>query len=262
MKLSLTFATRLLLLALLLVLGLILTGVMGMVLEKVSDNIVAVARITVVIQELMAFIVPAVALALMITRLPAEFLMIKHLPSGRSMLWAALTLIVAFPAIEWTAALCAQLPWPEDVMRLERKAAETVTLILGPATGTNFAVSILIMAVLTGLAEELFFRGALMRTLQSRPMSLHAAVWIAAVIFSLMHGQMVGFVPRALIGAYFGYVALWTGSLWTAVICHALNNTCALIALRFGIDVLPSPAIGVASIVIMAMCLYMLKKKL
>lgn len=43
-----------------------------------------------------------------------------------------------------------------------------------------------------------------------------------------MHGQMVGFIPRTLLGAFFGYAMTWTGSLWTAIACHALNNALAL----------------------------------
>ncbi|MDE7236909.1 MAG: CPBP family intramembrane metalloprotease, partial [Paramuribaculum sp.] len=56
-------------------------------------------------------------------------------------------------------------------------------------------------------------------------------VWIAANVFSLAHFDMSGFVPRLLLGACFGYGMLWSGSLWTAVACHALNNCMAVTAM-------------------------------
>jgi membrane protease YdiL (CAAX protease family) len=58
-----------------------------------------------------------------------------------------------------------------------------------------------------------------------RNINIHAAVWITAFIFSAIHMQAFGLVPRMLLGALFGYMAVWSGSLWLAVLAHALNNS-------------------------------------
>ena len=58
-----------------------------------------------------------------------------------------------------------------------------------------------------------------------RNINIHAAVWINAFIFSAIHMQALGLVPRMLLGALFGYMAVWSGSLWLAVLAHALNNS-------------------------------------
>jgi hypothetical protein len=86
-------------------------------------------------------------------------------------------------------------------------------------------MSILIIGVLTGLAEELFFRGALQGLFFSTRINRHAIIWIVAIIFSALHFQFYGFIPRMLLGAYFGYLVWWSGSLWTSVAIHALNNS-------------------------------------
>lgn len=260
MKLSLTFPTRLALLAMLLILGLILAGGLALLLGKVSANAVAVARIAVVAQDLIAFIIPSVVLALLVTRLPAEFLMIKRFPRPRLLGLAILTLIAAFPAIEFINSLCEQLPWPASVLEAENAVAAQTATVLGPHDVPNLLVSILIVGVLTGLAEELFFRGALQQVLRTRPMSIHLAVWLAAILFSLMHGQMVGFIPRALLGAFLGYATVWTGSLWTAAICHALNNTAAILTLWTGLNLTSAPAIGIISMLLAASGIYVLSK--
>ncbi|MDE6269714.1 MAG: CPBP family intramembrane metalloprotease, partial [Muribaculaceae bacterium] len=85
--------------------------------------------------------------------------------------------------------------------------------------------NILIIGVAAGVSEELFFRGALQRLLSTGGMSTHAAVWTAAVVFSAMHLQFFGFVPRMLLGAYFGYLLVWSRSIWLPAAAHALNNT-------------------------------------
>lgn len=226
MKLS--FTHRLLLLFLLMILGLVLAGGVQHLLAMITQNHVAVARIAVVAQDLLAFILPAVIAALLISPLPADFLMIKRLPEGRKLLLAIAGLCLLFPIVEAVNYLCRLIPWGESVMELEAQANATIALVCGFHSIPNLIISILIVGVLTGLAEELFFRGALQQILRTKPINAHLAVWLAAILFSLMHIQPVGFLPRAILGAYFGYVSIWTGSLWTAAICHAINNTVAL----------------------------------
>ena len=45
-----------------------------------------------------------------------------------------------------------------------------------------------------------------------------------------MHFQFYGFLPRLLLGAFFGYVVAWSGSLWIAIIVHALNNMMVVVS--------------------------------
>ena len=61
-------------------------------------------------------------------------------------------------------------------------------------------------------------------------MKAHIAIWITAIIFSAVHFQFYGFIPRVLLGAFFGYLALWSGSLWLPIFAHALNNSLVVIS--------------------------------
>ena len=72
--------------------------------------------------------------------------------------------------------------------------------------------------------EEFFFRGALMGIMRRGRANIHVVIWTVAIIFSAIHFQFFGFVPRMLLGAWFGYLLVWTRSLWVPVIAHALNN--------------------------------------
>lgn len=258
MKLSLTFSTRLALLAMLLIMGLLIASGAAHVISRTDADPTAAARISTVIQDLIGFIIPALILALLLTRLPADFLRITALPRGRFLLIAAATLLLAIPAIEYVNALCARLPWSSEVLNLEAQATQATATVLGPHTGANLILSILIVGILTGLAEELLFRGALMQTLLSRPMSTHLAVWLTAIIFSLMHAQMIGFIPRTLLGAFFGYSVILSGSLWTAVILHAINNTAAILTMWAGVNLASTPALAVASAAFTAAGIYLL----
>ncbi|MDE6491112.1 MAG: CPBP family intramembrane metalloprotease, partial [Muribaculaceae bacterium] len=111
----------------------------------------------------------------------------------------------------------------------ERARALTATL-MGGGSVMDLIMGLLVVGVLAGVSEELFFRGALQRLLMTRPMNPHVAIWITAVIFSVFHFQFFGFFPRMLLGAFLGYAAWWSGSLWVPVVVHALNNMLVVLA--------------------------------
>ena len=86
----------------------------------------------------------------------------------------------------------------------------------------NFLAMTLFVAIIPALLEEIAIRGVLLQPL--RRFGDKFAIFVSALIFSLLHGNMVQ-VPYTLIaGIYFGYVAVATGSLWPSIILHFLNN--------------------------------------
>ena len=107
---------------------------------------------------------------------------------------------------------------------LEETAFNTMKTLLANDSAAALIVNILIVGVLAGLSEELLFRGCFQRLLTTGGVNPHVAIWIVAIFFSAMHFQLFGFVPRTLLGAYFGYLLLWSGSLWVPVTAHILNN--------------------------------------
>ena len=52
----------------------------------------------------------------------------------------------------------------------------------------------------------------------------HLAIWVTAFIFSAIHFQFFGFIPRFILGLVFGYLFFWSGTLWLPVISHFINN--------------------------------------
>ena len=78
--------------------------------------------------------------------------------------------------------------------------------------------------------------------------SSHIAVWGVAILFSAVHFQFYGFLPRMLIGAYLGYLLVWTGSLWVPVLAHFTNNAFAVIAsfiaFRYDMDTTQIESLG------------------
>lgn len=222
---------RLFILGGLTLIGLFVTLLAVSVITK-SPLTTPILRVSTVIQDVMVFILPSIALAMICSRNAPSFLSIDKAPDVRVSLLAVMALIVSAPFQNCIIAWNESLQLPEFMSALERsmveaeqRASEATTLLMGGTTVGDLVMGILIMGIFAGLSEELFFRGALQRIIARNSRASHAAIWIAAVVFSAFHFQFYGFFPRLLLGVYFGYLVWWSRSLWVPVIVHAINNT-------------------------------------
>ena len=112
---------------------------------------------------------------------------------------------------------------------LEEHARNILLLMTETKTIPVLLLNLLLMAVLPAICEEFFFRGALQPLLQKWTQKTHLAIWITAFIFSAIHLQFYGFIPRFLLGAYLGYLAVWSRSIWLPIFAHFLHNGMSII---------------------------------
>ena len=117
----------------------------------------------------------------------------------------------------------------EEIMRqMEESALAMTEKFLNTSSFGMMIVNLFVMALLPAVCEEMMFRGWLQRVLSNR-LNYHVAIWVSAFIFSAIHFQFYGFVPRMIIGAALGYLYCYTGSLWASIIAHFTNNAAAVI---------------------------------
>lgn len=226
------------------------------------------------------FILPALFLAFTFSDSWTGFLQLKNSSSIRTYLFVTLLMLAAVPFInlmaEWNSRLSlpAALHGLEEAMRaLEDRAAEITEKFLKMNDASALAVNLLVIAVLPAVGEELFFRGLLQRIFTDWSRNKHVGIWVAAFVFSALHGQFYGFVPRMLLGAMFGYLFVWSGTLWIPILGHLVNNGAAVIAtysyqhgmLEFNPDEIgtgPVPiGLGILSAVACIGLLFLLKKE-
>jgi membrane protease YdiL (CAAX protease family) len=93
----------------------------------------------------------------------------------------------------------------------------------------QFIFGFIVIAVLAGFSEELVFRGMLQSELFRATRNIHVAIWTSAFLFSALHMQFFGFVPRLLLGALFGYLYAWSGNLVVPMLAHMVNNGISVI---------------------------------
>jgi membrane protease YdiL (CAAX protease family) len=120
----------------------------------------------------------------------------------------------------------------EDWARGMENQLKAVTEYLTAFDSTSyFILSVVVIAVIPAVGEELLFRGLLQNIFRKLLGNPHVAIWLAAFLFGALHFQFYGLVPRMLIGALFGYLYLWTGNLMIPIFAHFINNGLSLLLL-------------------------------
>lgn len=188
------------------------------------------------IQGILAFILPTWITFRLTSQSPAKEIGLNRAPSAKNIIGVILFYALTIPAMNQIIYYNANMTLPdtwhelEELLRSWEEAGASATQQLLSNTSLAGLISnILIIGVLTGFAEEMFFRGGIQRLLILSHCKPQIAVWVAAIIFSTVHFQFFGFVPRVLLGAMFGYIYLWTGNIWYSALMHALNNSIVVV---------------------------------
>ena len=167
----------------------------------------------------------------------AEYFSPRRLGAGWWLLAAAALIVVILPLmsviIAWNAG--AHFPGALHDFEVWARASEDRAAVLTRFltkfnSGARFAVGVVVIALVPAVAEELVFRGVIQKNLV-RWFSPHVGVWLGAAIFSAIHFQFFGFVPRFVLGLVLGYLYLWSGNILVSMAAHFTQNALQLLIL-------------------------------
>lgn len=208
----------------------------SLLISVIGTGSVGKMRCAIVIQDLFVFILPVILTMIIAAVRPLHITGLDGKAGLKLIILVALTAVVSVPAmnnlVAWNESIHLPASWSglEAILRNSEETAKATVESIMKGTGVgDLLLSVLTVGVLTGFAEELFFRGGLQPMLSAMMRNRHAAIWATAFIFSAVHLQFFGFFPRLLMGAFFGYLVVWSGSIWLSVFAHALNNSLVVI---------------------------------
>ncbi len=193
-----------------------------------------------ILSHLALFIIPAFFYAFLVSSNTKKYFQFStriHIPNlllGTALIFAILPLINYLG--EWNAGL--KLPdslagienW---MMASEKSAMEYTTAFLSVKSFSAFLFNILMIAAIPAIGEELIFRGIVLKELKFSMKNIHIAVIISAFLFSTMHLQFYGFLPRFLLGILLGYLYIWSKNIFLPILIHFINNASAVIIAYF-----------------------------
>jgi len=151
-----------------------------------------------------------------------------------------LLLIFAMPVIGASALALESFDLPDWANSMDEGSIESLMQILQMDGILDLIVNLFIIAFLPALGEELLFRGVIQKELVGKLDNPDVAIFIASVIFSAIHFQVQGFLPKLFIGLILGYAYYWTKSLWYPMVLHFINNGLQTVLLFFAGDKIES----------------------
>ena len=201
--------------------------------EAVNINFLKYAQL---LSHLGLFVAASLIFAFLVGRNPMTYLQGRKAPMFSGLIISVLIMLAALPMVNYVMELNQQFSLPESLGRLEEwmrqseDAAEEMTeRFLDVSSWQGLVFNIFLIAVVPAVGEEFIFRGALQRILRQWFGNVHIAVIVAAILFSAMHLQFYGFLPRLLLGLVLGYMFIITGNIWVPVVAHFFNNAAAVL---------------------------------
>ena len=229
-KTTMKLGSRLLILLGLIGIGLIVGSVAGVMVLPLG----LLGMITA--QDIFAFITPAIVAMAFFYRKPLQAMCFNKAPGWLALIIVLAVYCISLPGMNWLVKINEEMSLPlwmsgiEQIMRAaEDRAAEVTKQLLDIHTVGRLLAVTFVVGFMAGLSEEMLFRGAMLRTMQDSHLNKHAVVWLVAFIFSAIHFQFYGFLPRLVLGAWLGYLLVWTRSLWVPIIAHTLNNSTVVV---------------------------------
>ncbi|MCK5839187.1 MAG: CPBP family intramembrane metalloprotease [Bacteroidales bacterium] len=206
----------------------------------VGDNNIELMKYFQVVSQVGTFIIPAFVFAFFIKRDVWGYLRLTRPPQLKSIILSVMMIMAILPFINWLVSVNGMLHLPEFFSGLEQwmrsseqQAMELTEAFLSDTTWKGLVINLVIIAVLAAVGEELIFRGVLLRILYDWSKNMHLAVWLSAILFSALHLQFFGFLPRMILGVVLGYLFVWSKSLWLPIVTHFINNAAAVVAAFF-----------------------------
>jgi membrane protease YdiL (CAAX protease family) len=204
------------------------------------DNCLAPLKILQIFNHIGLFAIPAIAWIILTEgKIREPFALRKSIHPHLTLITITVVFTIA-PLIAWVSEFNQAIHIPvilESVgqwMHEKEAAAEKITdFFMRGASLPGLGLNLIMMAILPALGEELLFRGLIQRQLSQRWNNPHLAIFISAAIFSAIHFQFFGFLPRMLLGILFGYLLLFSGNLWYPILAHFINNATAVMVFYF-----------------------------
>jgi membrane protease YdiL (CAAX protease family) len=204
-----------------------------------TENI-SVIKFFQIIQSITLFIIPALVAAWLFSPNTFDFIAARKKPSEVTLVLVSLSIVAAIPMLNMVTDLNTRLELPQwfdgleqKMINLEESAAKLTELFLRSDSVADLLINLFMIALLPAIGEEFLFRGVVQRLLSEWTKNNYVGIIITAFLFSFIHFQFYGFVPRFLLGLYFGYLMFWSGSIWVPVIAHFVNNGLAVFYYHF-----------------------------
>lgn len=229
----------------------ILSAATGIGIEEMTDlskldysdpSVIALLRGMQGVQFFSLFVVPAFICLWLFSTDSKKYLGLKPPSHFGYIIAGVVVMLIAIPFTSWLGEINRNIPFPTSMANWmkeqEADASKTIQALLSRHTVKDLLLNLVFIAGLAAVGEELMFRGMAQRLLIKIFKNHWAGIIVSAAVFSAMHMQFYGFLPRFALGVLLGAVYWYSGSLWVAMLAHFIYDAVLIIAVYFNPEML------------------------
>lgn len=213
-------------------LGVSLTQLAAMIADP-KGKVLSFALFFQFLSQLGVFIFPALFYGYFVSSRPAGHLKISKKPSAVSLLIVTLAVYAILPFINYLQDINQGLHISTGIdywIRSKETQAQKLTeAFFKTESLAGLSVNLVVMALMPAIGEELIFRGIVQKLFVKMTRNAHLGIFITAFVFSAIHLQFLGFLPRFALGIMLGYAFVISGSLWVPIWLHFVNNASSVV---------------------------------
>ena len=230
--------------------GVMTYAFLGNDLEMMNDNL-NLTRIIMSFAQFMFIFFPAVVLVMLQDHNLKETFRLK-MPGIPVLILSVIGILVIQPFLQvylyYQNEIIFSLPFGQEVINQLRELFDTLesaTEKLVVATSfPEFLIIVFAIAVTPAICEEFLFRGLVFKNFE-KIIPPAKAIFFSGLLFALFHFHPFNIIPLTVLGIFLSFIVYHSGSIYTAVICHFLNNFISAAAVYvYGADSLDTEKIS------------------
>ena len=176
------------------------------------------------------FALPALVFARIVNRQPLRYMGFNNRLNWRQILIVLLLIYAALYAQntfgDLNESLYKALPATvqKSFRQLDEDYNQQVMIMARMNNPVDYILSLLMLALLPAIFEEMFFRGAMQQVFLRLFRNAFVAILVTSFIFSIAHLSFEGFLTRLFLGMVLGYIFYYGKNLWLNILAHFINN--------------------------------------
>ena len=180
------------------------------------------------ISTFFAMALPAIIFARIVNRKPFSYIGFNNAISGKQVFILIGIVLIGLILSAALSELNAMIPLSKSLAQsfkaMEDEYDKQVFSIANMKTVQDYIMSLIIIALLPAIFEEMLFRGCLQPVMINITKNVFAGILLTGILFSALHGSFYGFLPRLALGLILGYIFYFSKNLWLSIIFHFFNN--------------------------------------
>jgi membrane protease YdiL (CAAX protease family) len=198
-----------------------------------NPNVLQALKITQLFSAIGTFFIPPIIAAYLFSDNVKEYLGATKKIDVQQIILAAILILMIQPFVNWMSLINAGINLPDWLKALLNSPGNSAQKIAEALMKGDSFISLLfsciVISIIPAISEELIFRGVIQKLFIDLAKNKHFGIILTATLFSAMHMDVAGFIPRFALGAMLGYLYVWSGSIYLPMVAHFANNLLAFL---------------------------------